>query len=492
MSGIPPLQHRQIRADRTARVFRRRCGSRSCSRSSPVHNLLDGRIGRAMRALRRSGRRGRGLRRERAATKLKLFVFRRRARRPRRLALRAFPALGRPGPFGVIAGTEYLLMAVLGGAGRIYGAMLGATAITFLRDQLQNILPRSSAAPGNYEIVVFGAVLVFALQAAPSGLWPMMPVLRARRGLPQRRPAHQPLAPGRARARRAVARRRIALCKSFGGLVAVNDVGFDVRAGEILAPDRPERRGQEHDVQPDLTGALTPNSGAILLSRRVDRRSDPAADRRTRPRPHFPARAAIVADMSVIGERRTRRPPARRGRLAARACSGSIGRKKRGCSTRPRARLQRVGLADHAHQLAGSAGARSDCAWSRSRGRCARSGAAAAGRTGRRPACRREEGARRPAARTAQRGRQRSAGRARHGFRDEPRRPASSCSISASRSPKARRRRARRSRACAKPISESARMSRHMLLSCTRPARRLRRRRGRARRVDRGAAKARS
>ena len=70
--------------------------------------------------------------------------------------------------------AEYLLMAVLGGAGRVYGAILGAAGITFLRDQLQNFLPWLIGNTGNYETIAFGAVLVLILQTASNGLWPIL------------------------------------------------------------------------------------------------------------------------------------------------------------------------------------------------------------------------------------------------------------------------------------------------------------------------------
>ena len=35
----------------------------------------------------------------------------------------------------------------------------------------------------------------------------------------------------------------------FGGLVAMDDVSFDIRRGEILGLIGPERRGQDHLLQ---------------------------------------------------------------------------------------------------------------------------------------------------------------------------------------------------------------------------------------------------
>ena len=41
------------------------------------------------------------------------------------------------------------------------------------------------------------------------------------------------------------------LNKRFGGLRAVQDVSFTVRENETTGADRPERRRQDHRIQPD-------------------------------------------------------------------------------------------------------------------------------------------------------------------------------------------------------------------------------------------------
>ena len=46
-----------------------------------------------------------------------------------------------PTPFGINQGIEYLFMAVVGGAGSVWGAVLGATLITLLKQVLQDLLP---------------------------------------------------------------------------------------------------------------------------------------------------------------------------------------------------------------------------------------------------------------------------------------------------------------------------------------------------------------
>ena len=126
---------------------------------------------------------------------------------------------------------------------------------------------------GNFELIVFGILMILLLQFARDGLWPWIARL-----IPQRTPPPVPPAeplPARDRAPRDGALLDVQKArKQFGGLVAVNDLSFEIRPGEILGPDRSQRRGQEHDVQPHLR-----RGGADVrrhpISRRVDRRQRP-------------------------------------------------------------------------------------------------------------------------------------------------------------------------------------------------------------------------
>ncbi|MHB8666328.1 MAG: branched-chain amino acid ABC transporter ATP-binding protein/permease [Burkholderiales bacterium] len=315
-----------------------------------VQNLLGGRTGRAVRALRRSAVAAEAFGVNVAATKLKVFVFAAVLAGLAGWLYAHFQRSVAPGPFGVNAGIEYLLMAVVGGAGRVYGAILGATAITFLRDQLQNILPALVGTPGNYEIVVFGAVLVFALQAAPGGLWPILfGPLRAAR-IARRRP-------GAGLARRRVPERGAPLlaieraCKSYGGLVAVNDVGFDVRAGEIVGLIGPNGAGKSTTFNL-ICGALTLNSGAIRFRDASIVGQTPqqiAARGLGRTFQH----ADIIADMSVLEN--VALGAHLRGAAGLLRALLRLDRAEEAQLLDEAARqLQRVGLAEHADKLAGS------------------------------------------------------------------------------------------------------------------------------------------
>jgi len=89
-------------------------------------NLLSSRIGRAIRALRRGGVAAESFGVERMRVKLVVFVY---AALLAGLSGWLYAHLQRsvnPTPFGLGAGIEYLLMATIGGAGHVWGGLLGA------------------------------------------------------------------------------------------------------------------------------------------------------------------------------------------------------------------------------------------------------------------------------------------------------------------------------------------------------------------------------
>jgi branched-chain amino acid transport system permease protein len=262
-----------------------------------TQNLLGGRIGRAIRALRRSTRAAEAFGVNTAAAKLMVFVYAAMLAGLAGWLYAHFQRSVSPGPFGISAGTEYLLMAVLGGAGRVYGAILGAAGITVLRDQLQNFLPWLVGNTGNFEAIAFGAVLVLILQFASNGLWPIlfgpppppMPLMpRNNQRLPDR-PLPEPGTPLlQAQSAR----------KAFGGLVAVNDVSFEVASAQIIGLIGPNGAGKSTTFNL-ITGVLPLTSGQIQFEGHALQAQTPqraAALGLGRTFQHV----EIVTDMSVI------------------------------------------------------------------------------------------------------------------------------------------------------------------------------------------------
>jgi branched-chain amino acid transport system permease protein len=161
-------------------------------------------------------------------------------------------------------------MAVLGGIGSVWGAFTGAALVKVAEDQLQTWLPALLGTAGSYEIIVFGVVLVLVLKFAPDGLWP-----RLERWLPRRRPlaVDDAVAPLEARAKPArgeVLLEVKAVRKAFGGLVAVNDVGFTIRAGDIVGLIGPNGAGKSTTFNL-VSGVLPLTSGEVCLrGERID------------------------------------------------------------------------------------------------------------------------------------------------------------------------------------------------------------------------------
>ena len=77
-----------------------------------------------------------------------------------------------PGAFAVHIGIEYLFMAVVGGASQVWGALVGASLLTLLKEWLKDILPKFFAQSGNYEVIVFGLLMLPLLHRARDGLMP--------------------------------------------------------------------------------------------------------------------------------------------------------------------------------------------------------------------------------------------------------------------------------------------------------------------------------
>ena len=226
-------------------------------------NLLDSRMGRAIRALRGGAGAAASFGVDLPGTRVLAFVY---AAVLAGLAGWLYAHMQRsvnPTPFGLNASIEYLLMAVVGGAGSVWGALLGAGLVTVVRDQLQDLLPRLLGAQGNYEAIVFGVLLVLVLQTAPEGLWPHLhrlfgPHVRRRRVWPDAAPLPirtlpQPGAPVLS---------VTGLRKTFGGLVAVNDIALHLDAAEIVGLIGPNGAGKSTTFNL-LTGVARSSGGQV-------------------------------------------------------------------------------------------------------------------------------------------------------------------------------------------------------------------------------------
>jgi branched-chain amino acid transport system permease protein len=144
----------------------------------------------------------------------------------------------------------------------VWGAVVGATLITLAKQLLQDYLPALLGKSGNFEIVVFGILMVVLLQRAREGVWPWL----ARLVPPPKPPPIPQAAPLPPRAKPAAEGTLLdvrAAHKTFGGLVAVNQLSFSIRRGEILGLIGPNGAGKSTMFNL-ISGALVPTSGEIV------------------------------------------------------------------------------------------------------------------------------------------------------------------------------------------------------------------------------------
>src|SRR5579872_343869 len=256
ISGIPPLSIGSFRMINPASIyFAIWIAVLVCAWLTM--NLLDSRTGRAIRALRRGhvAAEAFGIRPPRA--KLLVFIYAAVLAGLSGWFYAHFERAVNPTPFGAEAGIEYLFVAVIGGAGYVWGGVLGAAIVVVLKEILQSYLPYLFHGEGQLETIVFGMLLVLLLQLAPGGVWPWL--IRRLSVKPDRKtidaalvlpPRERPDTAGGALLRIEHAK------KQFGGVVAVNDVSFGVDAREIVALIGPNGAGKSTTFNL-ITGVLS-------------------------------------------------------------------------------------------------------------------------------------------------------------------------------------------------------------------------------------------
>jgi branched-chain amino acid transport system permease protein len=235
-----------------------------------VQNLLNSRPGRAIRALRGAGVMAEAMGVNTAWMRVVIFIYAAVLAAISGFLYAHLQRAVNPTPFGLNHGIEYLFMAVVGGVSHVWGALLGAAILTLLQDYLQTLLPMLLGQSGNFEVIVFGVLMVVLLQYARQGVWPFVA-----RFFPRGPSAHvaDHAEPLQQRTKPAAGETLLVVDharKQFGGLIAVNDVSFEVKAGQIVGLIGPNGAGKSTTFNL-VTGVLQATRGAISFrGERID------------------------------------------------------------------------------------------------------------------------------------------------------------------------------------------------------------------------------
>jgi branched-chain amino acid transport system permease protein len=316
-----------------------------------ARNLLDSRAGRAIRALRFRSVMAESFGIDTASLKLLVFLYAALLAGLSGWLYAHYLRFVSPHAFGVNAGIDYLFMAVIGGASQVWGALIGASILTVLKEWLKDLLPALFQKSGNYEIVVFGVLMMLLLHRTRDGLVPALARLLPS-GPPPRRPADAPPLPRRAQP--AGGQPLLALAgvqKRFGGLVAVNDMSFSMKSGEILGLIGPNGAGKS-TLFNLVTGVLAANAGEIrFLGERIERASQRDIARRGVSRTF--QHVNLVSSMSVI-ENVAIGAHLRGGKGTVAAMLRTDRDEERRLLAEAARQLDRVGLGEHLFEPAGS------------------------------------------------------------------------------------------------------------------------------------------
>ncbi|MBY0329596.1 MAG: branched-chain amino acid ABC transporter ATP-binding protein/permease [Acetobacteraceae bacterium] len=170
--------------------------------------------------------------------------------------------------FGLVVSAEAVILPMFGGAGTLWGPVIGAVILVPLAETLRAEF--GQFLPGIHG-VLYGLAIILVILLAPEGLyWKIRDMRTPRKAAPAATPtvtALMPAAASRQPAPHGALLEVSGLGKNFGGVAAVQDVSFTVPHGEILGIIGPNGAGKT-TLFNMLNGIVPPSAGELRFEGR--------------------------------------------------------------------------------------------------------------------------------------------------------------------------------------------------------------------------------
>ncbi|WP_249523366.1 branched-chain amino acid ABC transporter ATP-binding protein/permease [Modestobacter marinus] len=330
-----------------------------------ARNIVESRIGRALGAVNDSEVAAESLGVDTFRLRVQVFVLSAAYASVAGTAFAHWLGVINPNAANFPLSVKFLLMAVLGGVGSVYGAVVGAFAVEGLDDGLRRLIPELlPGAVGEVQLIGFGILLTTIMIFLPGGLHQLWTGARRRLAGSAPEPADDEEeihletvaddVPLLAREGRPAAGTPLlevrGLTKRFGGVTAVDDFDLTVSAGEIVALIGPNGAGKTTAFNM-ISGAVTPTAGEVTMAgTRVEGR-----------KPHVFARAGatrtfqnlqIFSSATVLGNVMVGRHLRSRAGMLGAALVVPARREERAVEESARELLDLLGLGEDADRLA--------------------------------------------------------------------------------------------------------------------------------------------
>ena len=214
-----------------------------------LNNLIDSREGRAIQALKSNRLMAESMGINTTAYRAKVFMLAALMASTSGWLYTHFQRFINPTPFNLSASIEYIFMAVIGGVGYLWGAVLGAGLFTFTKNYLQDMPTQIFGNNVSTESIIFGLLMLVILQYYANGLWPRLSrqfnfLGLAKKEFPFGKYLASDLSVRPTPDLGAILLKAHQVTKRFGGLVANQSISLDLKAGEIHALIGPNGAGK--------------------------------------------------------------------------------------------------------------------------------------------------------------------------------------------------------------------------------------------------------